>query len=249
MRETRPVVAIIQARLGSQRLPGKVLLDIAGQTMLEHVVRRVRKSKLIDRVVVATTTSAADDALVSACEHLGFEVMRGSEEDVLERFQDAAEESGARTIVRVCADSPFVDPEICDETIAAFLEADPPVDYASNKLQPSFPLGLDVEVFSRETLDRAVAEATETFQKAHVTVYIYQNPSRFTLLPIVNDQNLHSMRWTVDTDADLAFARKVFERFHGSNEFSWRDVVKLVEREPELARTNSHLRPKHVTEG
>ncbi|MGK2961637.1 MAG: cytidylyltransferase domain-containing protein [Gemmatimonadaceae bacterium] len=243
------VAAIIQARIGSERLPGKVLLDIAGETMLSRVVRRMARSELIDEIVIATSTNPADDAVVSAGSALGITVTRGSENDVLGRYGDAASVVGADVIVRASADSPFVDPEVCDLVVSSFMSADPPVDYASNKLEPSFPLGLDVEAFSRAALERAATEATEPFERAHVTVYIYSNPGRFMLLPIVAARNLHSWRWTVDTPEDLEFAREVFGRLGGRNDFSWRDVVALIEAEPALAEINSMVKPRAITEG
>ena len=235
--------------MGSERLPGKVLLDIEGQSMLERVVRRVQQSRLVSKVVVATSTNPADQAIAEAAKMLGVGVCRGSEDDVLDRFHDAADSYEADVIVRVSADSPFVDPAVTDEAIERYLSAEPPVDYASNKLSPTFPLGLDVEVFSREALERTWRETTESFQRAHVTFYMYENPSRFRQLSVTNERNLHSMRWTVDNPEDLEFARQIFKRLEGRNEFSWLDVVKIVEAEPELADINSHLRPKHVTEG
>ena len=235
--------------MGSERLPGKVLLDIEGQSMLERVVRRVQASRLVSKVVVATSTNPADLAIAEAARMLGVGVARGSEDDVLDRFHDAADSYEADVIVRVSADSPFVDPAVTDKAIDAYLSAQPPVDYASNKLSPTFPLGLDVEVFSRDALERTWREATEIFQRAHVTFYMYENPSRFRLLPVTNERNLHSMRWTIDTPEDLEYARQVFKRLEGRNDFGWLDVVSIVEREPELAAINSHLRPKHVTEG
>ena len=244
-----PTIAIVQARMNSSRLPGKVLLDIEGQTMLARVVQRVRRSRLVDEVVVATTVKPADDAVAEAAESLGVRATRGSEEDVLGRFHDAAESLDAGVIVRICADSPFVDPDVCDQAIASYRSAEPPVDYASNKLQPSFPLGLDVEVFSRGALDRAWREATESFQRSHVTVYMYDNPAAFRLAPVTTDIDRHAWRWTVDTPEDLEFARRVYARLGGGNDFSWLDVACLIEREPELADINSLLRPMHVTEG
>ena len=235
--------------MGSERLPGKVLLDIEGQSMLERVVRRVQQSQLVSKVVVATSTNPADQAIAEAAKMLGVGVCRGNEDDVLDRFHDAADSYEADVIVRVSADSPFVDPAVIDQAIESYLSAQPPVDYASNKLSPTFPLGLDVEVFSREALERTWRETTESFQRAHVTFYMYENPSRFRLLPVTNERNLHSMRWTVDNPEDLEFARQVFKRLEGRNEFSWLDVVKIIETEPGLADINSHLRPKHVTEG
>jgi spore coat polysaccharide biosynthesis protein SpsF (cytidylyltransferase family) len=243
------VVAIVQARMGSERLPGKVLLDIAGQTMLSRVVMRLRQSKLIDEVVVATTTNPIDQAILDESARLGVRVTRGSEEDVLGRYVEAAEFTDADVIVRVSADSPFVDPEVTDAVVFAFVSADPPVDYASNKLLPSFPLGLDVEAFSRDALVRAANNAAEPYERAHVTVYMYSKLEDFTLLPVAGERNLHSMRWTVDTPADLEFARAVFDRLGRRNDFSWKDVVSLIEKEPSLAELNSHVVAKAITAG
>ena len=243
------VIAIIQARMGSERLPQKVMLDIAGQSMLERVVRRVQRSRLIDRVVVATSVNPADDQIVSAAESWSVLATRGSEDDVLARFAGAASILQPDVVVRVSADSPFVDPEVCDLVVASFLNAEPPVDYASNKLEPTFPLGLDVEAFSREALARAARDAIEPFERSHVTVHMYQNPDRFRLLPVVDDADRHSWRWTVDTPEDLEFARAVFERLGGGNDFSWREVVQLIEREPALAAINGHIAGKPLTAG
>jgi len=243
----RPVVAIIQARMGSERLPGKVLLDIEGQTMLERVVRRVQRASSIDQVVVATTTDVSDDRTAEAAGKMGVHVSRGSIEDVLDRFRQAAEETEAQTIVRVSADSPFVDSEVTDMVVDALLSSD--ADYASNKLEPSYPLGLDVEAFSRPALDKVWKEADQPFERSHVTYRIYSEPSEFKLLPVTTSPNRHAWRWTVDTEEDLRFAREVFRRLGGSNDFSWLDVVELIEKEPELAEINGHLKPKDVTAG
>ena len=245
------VVAIIQARMGSERLPGKVLLDIAGETMLARVVSRVGRSRLIDEVVVATTTSPADDAVVAECERIGVRSVRGSEDDVLGRYLDAARASQADVIVRVSADSPFVDPEVCDLVVATFLGADPQVDYASNKLEASFPLGLDAEAFSFDALERAARDAVEPYERSHVTVHMYANLERYSLLAVRSEsgRNLHSWRWTVDTPEDLLFARTLYERLGGRDDFSWRDVVALIDSEPELASINSHILVKPIREG
>lgn len=215
--------------------------------MLERVVRRVQKAKSIDRVVVATTDQPSDDKVAEVAERLGVHVTRGSEDDVLERFQLAAKETGAATIVRVSADSPFVDPEVTDMIVDAYLAAD--VDYASNKLDPSFPLGLDVEAFSRAALDTVSKEASKPYERAHVTLRIYSEPGQFKLLPVTTTPNRHDWRWTVDTEEDLRFARAVYSRLHASNDFSWRDVADLIERDRALAEINAHLRPKDVTAG
>jgi spore coat polysaccharide biosynthesis protein SpsF (cytidylyltransferase family) len=244
------VVAIIQARMNSTRLPGKVLLPIEGASMLERVVRRVQRAKSIDKVVVATTEDPADDAVAEAAEAMGVHVTRGSEEDVLDRFRQAAEETGATHIVRVCADSPFVDPDVCDMVVDAYHSSG--ADYASNKLDPSFPLGLDVEVFSRETLEETWNEAKEPHERAHVTLHMYapaSGKSSLVLKPVVTTPDRHEWRWTVDTLEDLDFAREAFRRMGGRDDFSWLDVVKLIDEDPALAEINSHLKPKDVTEG
>jgi spore coat polysaccharide biosynthesis protein SpsF (cytidylyltransferase family) len=243
----RPVIAIIQARMGSERLPGKVLLDIEGQTMLERVVRRIQNAKSIDGVVVATTDKAVDDVIARDAERLGAPVTRGSEDDVLDRFRQAAMESGAATIVRVSADSPLVDAEVTDMVVDAFLSTD--VDYASNKLGASFPLGLDVEVFSRDALERTWNEAKKTYERSHVTVRMYGPDSSMRLLPVTTTPDRHDWRWTVDTPADLEFARQVFRLMGGGNDFSWRDVVSLIEQTPALAAINSHVTPKPIEMG
>ena len=243
----RPVVAIIQARMGSERLPGKVLLDIEGQTMLERVVRRTRRSTSIDDVVVATTDRPADIVVVAEAERIGVKVVRGAEDDVLDRFRQAAIESGAATIVRISADSPFVDPEVIDMVVDAFLSQD--ADYASNKLEPSFPLGLDVEAFSRDALEASWKDATEPYERSHVTVRMYSSPGTLRLLPVTTTPDRHDWRWTVDTPEDLEFARQVFRRMRRGNDFSWRDVVTLIEEDPGLSAINSHLKPKPIEHG
>jgi spore coat polysaccharide biosynthesis protein SpsF (cytidylyltransferase family) len=232
--------------MGSERLPGKILLDIEGQTMLERVVRRVQMAKSIDKVVVATTVDPLDDQTAAFASQLGVHVTRGSVDDVLDRFREAADEVDAATIVRVSADSPFVDPTVTDVAVDALLSSD--ADYASNKLHPSYPLGLDVEAFTRAALERVWNEADKPFERSHVTYRIYSGPG-FELLPVTTTPNRHDWRWTVDTDEDLRFAREVFFRLDGSNDFSWLDVVALIEKEPELAKINAHLKPKDVTAG
>lgn len=221
--------------------------DIAGQSMLERVIRRVQRAKKIDEVVVATTKRPADDLTAAKAEELGVKAVRGSEDDVLDRYRQAAEETSADQIVRVSADSPFVDPHVIDDIIGKYMDAS--VDYASNKLNPSFPLGLDAEIFSRDALERAWQGSAAPFERAHVTYYMYSNDWKFKLLPVTTLPDRHEWRWTVDTPEDLEFARTVFNRLGGSNDFSWMDVVSLIEREPDIARINSHIAARRVTEG
>jgi spore coat polysaccharide biosynthesis protein SpsF (cytidylyltransferase family) len=250
MTEGGGVVAVIQARMSSVRLPGKVLLDIEGQSMLERVVRRMQRAQSIDKIIVATTTESADDAVADVARNLGVHVTRGSEEDVLDRFRQAANETEAETIMRVCADSPFVDPLVCDMVVDAYRSSD--ADYASNKLEPSFPLGLDVEVFSRAALEQTWLDAKEPYERAHVTVHMYaptRGKSSLLLQAVTTAPDRHDWRWTVDTQEDLDFAREAYRRLGGREDFSWLDVVLLIDNDPSLAEINGHLKPKHVTEG
>lgn len=242
-------VAIIQARMASRRLPGKVLLDIAGQSMLERVVRRVRRASHMEETVVATSTNTADDPVVAECERIGVPVFRGSEDDVLDRYRNAAMAHDAAICVRIGADSPLIDPRVCDLTVLALRGSDPPVDYASNKINPTYPLGLDVEAFTREALERTWAAASDPYERSHVTVHMYQNPAAFRLLAVRDVVDRHQWRWTVDTQDDLEFARQVFARLSGSNEFGFEEVVDLIEREPDLARINAHVRTRDLIEG
>ena len=233
--------------MGAERLPGKVLLDIEGQTMLERVVRRVQMATSIDEIVVATTTESRDDATAEAARALGVRVFRGSEEDVLDRYRKAAEEAKAGTIARISADSPLVDPEVTNMVVDAYLSSE--ADYASNKLEPSFPLGLDVEAFGRDVLEQTWRDAKEPYERAHVTLRMYSEPSVFTLLPVTTTPDHHDWRWTVDTPEDLEFVRQIFRNFGGRNDFSWTEVVALIEKQPELAEINAHLKPKDVKAG
>jgi spore coat polysaccharide biosynthesis protein SpsF len=241
------IAAIIQARMNSTRLPGKVLMDLGGETVLARVVRRLRRATLVEEIVVATTESEADHAIVRECERLSVRVFRGEENDVLDRYYHAAQWTGAKAIVRITSDCPLIDPEITDNTIRSFLEQRP--DYASNALQRTYPRGLDTEVMTWEALSRAWREARLSYQHAHVTPYIYEHPERFEILPVKGDVDRSSCRWTLDTSEDLAFIRAVYERLDNDDRFSWRDVLSLLEREPELVELNRDVMQKALHEG
>jgi spore coat polysaccharide biosynthesis protein SpsF len=242
-------VAIIQARLGSTRLPGKVLLDLDGKTVLGRVVERVGRMQRVKDMVVATSTLESDDAIEEECRRLGVPCFRGSEDDVLDRFKGAAETMGAEQCVRITADCPLIDPDVSDDIIAQFEAADPPVDYASNKIPQSFPRGLDTEVFSRYALELAAKWAKKPYHRTHVTAYMYQTPEIFTMLPVISDVDRASWRWTIDTPEDLAFVRTVYERMEGKPEFTWLDVIKLVEADPKIAEINKHVVQKEIEQG
>ena len=241
-------VAIIQARMGSSRLPGKVLLKIAGKPMLSWVVERVRRAKQVDSVGVATTTDASDDAIVAACAEWGYPVYRGSQFDVLDRYYQAARQFQADMIIRVTADCPLIDPDVIDLTVSACLEAG--VDFAANRLPPpwkrTYPIGMDTEVCWFAGLERAWKEADQTFEREHVMPYFYDQEGRFRIRLIDHDRDYGMQRWTVDTPEDLDFMRKLVEFFPGRDDFSWLEVLEIVQQHPELAQINAGVAAKHA---
>jgi spore coat polysaccharide biosynthesis protein SpsF len=233
--------------MGSTRLPGKVLRDIGGQSMLARVVRRVEQARHVDQVLVATSSAPADDAVVAECERLGVASFRGSEQDVLDRYYQAALYGGAQVVVRITSDCPLIEPQLIDEVVAAFRAAQP--DYASNTLHRTYPRGLDTEVFSLGALARAWAEAAEPYQRTHVTPYFYQHPELFALLSVRQARDDSHQRWTVDTAEDLAFVRHIYERLGSGDEFGWQEVLDLLGREPELLALNRDVAQKALHEG
>ena len=238
------VVAIVQARMGSTRLPGKVLQDLSGKSVLGRVVERLHKSRLINDVVIATTNLSKDDLIVEECRRSSVSFFRGSETDVLDRYFQAARTSRADIVVRVTSDCPLIDPGITDETIEAFLHGE--ADYAANTLARTYPRGLDTEVFSMATLQRAWHGARQDYEREHVTPYIIEHPAEFRLLSVTGDCDFSTYRWTLDTSEDLAFVRSVYSRFASGNVFSWREVLELLEREPELATLNHGVVQKAI---
>jgi len=240
------IVAIIQARMGSSRLPGKVSMDLGGETVLGRVVRRLQRSRHISKIVVATTTVPADEVIVAECDRLEVLCFRGSEHDVLDRYYQAARANAADAVVRITSDCPLIDPELVDETVEVF--GDKHADYASNVFPRTYPRGLDTEVFSFDALDRAWREAREAHQREHVTPYLYEHPQIFKLASLSGAADYSRYRWTLDTREDLELLRAIYSRFDGRDDFSWKEVLRLMEREPELAELNSQVLQKPVRE-
>jgi spore coat polysaccharide biosynthesis protein SpsF len=244
MNEPPKAVAIVQARMGSTRLPGKVLMDLGGKTVLERVVQRLRRSKLTLQIAVATTASEADDALALECRRIGALCFRGSELDVLDRYYRAAQEFEAETIVRTTADCPLIDPEIVDQTIDVFRKEH--ADYAANDVPQTFPRGLDVEVFTMSSLERAWYEAREPYQREHVTPYFYEHPEMFRIATFLGEPDSARYRWTLDTQDDLILLRAIYLRFQNADVFGCPDVLALMQREPELVALNSRVLQKSL---
>jgi spore coat polysaccharide biosynthesis protein SpsF len=285
------IIAVIQARMTSSRLPGKVMLDIAGKPMLQHMLDRVQSAKTLDDVVIATTTDPTDDLLEQFCQERGIPYHRGSLQDVLDRFYQAANKFRADVIVRLTADCPLIDPEVLDRTVTTFLgnigsqtsqldvilpdtsdsfhPSPGTFDFAANRLPPpwnrTLPIGLDVEVCSFESLQRAWKEADQPFQREHVLPYLYEDvsltksnpppdsgwyvqtgrtPRGFRVALLNHFPDYGAMRWTVDTPADLEFIRQVFDRLAGHADFTWVDILSVLEKEPELTSINAGVQHK-----
>ena len=239
------VVAIIQARMGSTRLPGKVLEDLAGQPLLARVVERTRRAKTLGNVVVATTELPADDIIAGLCEKRGWPYFRGSEEDVLDRYYRAALAFKADVVVRITSDCPLIEPEIIDKTAGELLAGHPRLQYASNCLTRTFPRGLDVEAISLHALEKAWREDRNPAWREHVTPYIVRHPEKFKIHDITNDKDYSYMRWTVDTIEDLTFVRKIYAHFQNDN-FNWREVLHLLEMHPEWLEINRQVQQKVI---
>ena len=232
-------VAIVQARLGSSRLPGKALLDIAGRPMLAHVLDRALAIAGIDGVVLATTLNPADDALVEFARRRSIPCTRGSEADVLDRFRQALTEHPADVIVRVTADCPLLDPRVSGLVLAEYRRRAGDVDYVSNVHPPTYPDGLDTEVVSRQALERAWREATLPSDREHVTSYIWRNAGAFRLANVATEPSRGHLRWTVDEAADLEFVRAVYAKLGGEAAFGMDAVLELLRAEPALADVNA----------
>jgi len=241
---TKRTVAIVQARMGSTRLPGKVMLPLLGDPVLTRVMRRAARATTLDEVVVATTILPADDAIVGLAAVEGWPVERGSEMDLLDRYLTAARSHAADVIVRITSDCPLIDPGVIDRTVLAFIAAD--VDYASNTLEPAtYPRGLDVEVVSRAALERAGREDRDPAWREHVTPYLYRHPESFRLLRVPADDDHADQRWSIDTPEDYELVRRIYEAV-GGDDFDWREALAVVEAHPSWSALNRHVVQKVV---
>lgn len=211
--------------MGSTRLPGKVLAEIAGHPMLWHVVQRLCHARTLDRIVVATSDRAADDAIATLCERMGVECFRGSEDDVLDRYYQAAKAYEADVIVRITADCPLIDPHVVDEVISTYLDSE--FDYVTNTLRITYPAGLDTEVFSFAALEKAWKEARKPAEREHVTPYIRRS-GKFRVGGVENEETSRFFyRWTVDEPRDLEFVRRVYDELYTDEGLFHKDDVRV----------------------
>jgi spore coat polysaccharide biosynthesis protein SpsF len=271
-------IAIIQGRMSSSRLPGKILLEIAGKPMLEHVIERTKRARSLDAVIVATTADPSDNPVAAFAISMGIPCTRGSLHDVLDRYYQAAKTHQAEVVVRITADCPLIDPAVIDETVKLITDHSLPrparqsrggliTDFSCNRLPPpftrTFPIGLDVEACTFAALERAWQESAETFHREHVMPFIYEgthlalrtphlaegvSPRGFRIAQLHHTPDYGSLRWTVDTPEDLTFIREIFARLGENPDFTWYDVLSIIQKEPELAEINAGIRHKTMTE-
>jgi spore coat polysaccharide biosynthesis protein SpsF (cytidylyltransferase family) len=234
------VLAIIQARMGSSRLPGKVLLKINKKTLLEILIERIRRSKYINKICVATTMRIEDSVLYSHVSSLGVECFRGSENDVLSRFYFCAKNNDPHLIVRITADDPLKDPDVIDSIILEMIN-DESLDYCSNTLVPTFPEGLDVEVFKFKALEIAFQEALLESEREHVTPYIWKNNQKFNLKNIFCNYKFPNCRLTVDYYEDYLFIKKMIEMFDNSMLINCQDIANILISNPKILSLSSNI--------
>ena len=228
-------VIIDQARMISTRLPGKVMKKVLGKPLLEYQIERLRQVRLADELVIATTTNDTDQPIVELCERLGVAYYRGSEEDVLSRYYEAAIQFGADIVVRVTSDCPLIDPGVVDEVIGLYIYNRDKYDYVSNTLERTYPRGLDTEVFSMAALKKAYKEVGEQPDREHVTLFMYRRPEQFRLANSSGAVDYSHHRWTVDTPEDFRLIQLILQELYPvNNRFTWLDVLNLLNEHPEV---------------
>lgn len=257
------VVAIIQGRMSSSRLPGKILADIAGQPMLQRVFMRTSRADSVSQTVFATTTDASDDPVAEYCDFSGIPFARGSLYDVLDRYYQTAKEAKADVVVRITADCPVIDPELIDNVVNTLVEDE--YDFVCNRLPPpwtrTYPIGLDVEACTFKALQESWKEAKEPQHREHVMPYFYEgvelitdnrllqtgtSPRGYNIALLHHAADFGDYRWTVDTPEDLEFMRQVYANFNGRDDFSWKEVLDLVHDNPELTKINAGVQHKTI---
>jgi len=235
------ITAIIQARMASTRLPGKVLSEFSDNTLLGHIIDRISHSKFLSKIVVATTVNPIDDKLVEWLELNRIQYVRGSESDVLNRYYQAAKSENAKHIARITSDDPFKDPEIIDQVAQLYFSES--LDFAYNNKPPSFAEGLDTEIFSFEALAKAESESIDCFEREHVTQHFYRNPGKFRQKNLLSPFDFSNLRWTIDTEQDMAMAQRVYsELYKKGNIFLANDILSLIKKKPEIELINQNVK-------
>jgi spore coat polysaccharide biosynthesis protein SpsF len=241
------IKAFIQARMGSTRLPGKVLKTVLGRPLLDFLVERLSQSREINDIVILTSNQPEDDKIALFCQEKNLSCFRGSEDDVLDRFYQAALQTNPEGIVRITSDCPLTDPDIIDQVIREFRQEYPKIDYVSNSMERTFPRGLDVEVFSFKALEKAFQNASRPEEREHVTVYLYRHPKQFHLKNVAHFPSLAHHRWTVDTIEDFTLIRLILENLYPRNpQFRLKDVLDLLKEHADWILLNAHIKQKKL---
>lgn len=245
------VVCLVQARVGSTRLPGKILKEICGKTILHHEIDRLKKCKEIDEIVIATTDKEDDDKIVNEAKKLSVKYFRGSENDVLSRFYYAAKENNADIVVRVTSDCPCIDFEILDKMLIYFKEKykEKQVDYLSNTIKRTYPRGYDIEIFTFSALEKSYINAKKEYEREHVTPYIYDKTNNFLKLSFENKEDYSKYRVTLDTIEDFIVIKNIFENLYYKNPyFKLNDVVQYLNNNLHIVDINKHIEQKKLGE-
>jgi len=240
------IAAIIQARMGSTRLPGKVMKDISGKPMLQHIIERLTNCQLINEIIIAIAQEK-NKSLLHLTLECGAKSFMGNVKDVLDRYYQAAKKHHVDVIVRITSDCPLIDPGVVDKVIAFYLRNRFTVDYVSNRLKPSYPRGLDTEVYSFQILREVWEKAKDEYQREHVTPFIYEHPEMFRLANVGNGEDLSYMRWTVDEEKDLEFVRKIYKGLYKEGEiFVMEDILALLAEKSQLLEINKKIKQRKL---
>lgn len=236
------VIIIIQARMGSTRLPGKSLMMVKDKPLIGYVIDNLKDISCVDEIILATTTSPKDNPLARYVQSRGVSIYRGSETDVLDRYYEAAKARQGDVIIRITGDCPLIDPRIIEQAFKKFKAGR--YDYLSNTLKRTYPRGLDVEIFTFRVLEEAAREATEPAEREHVTPFIYNRPDRFKLGSLTGRPDLSNHRWTVDTQEDLDLITAIIEGVEQPR--TTKHILQLFKRHPELMKINAHVEQKSI---
>jgi spore coat polysaccharide biosynthesis protein SpsF len=235
----KPVV-IIQVRMSSTRLPGKVLKKLNGITVLESLLNQLNYSKLLNDKIIATTSNSEDDVIVNFCKSKEIKCFRGSQDDVLDRYYNCAKKFSINTILRITSDCPLMDPQVVDNVIDFYLKNS--YDYVNNFYKRTYPYGNDVEIFSLKVLEKVWEKATKPSEREHVTPYIYNNPDEFSLGWIENKENLSEFHWTIDRKEDLIFVQNIFKKI-SKRPILMKDIIDVIKDDPSLLEINKNTNP------
>lgn len=233
---------IIQARMGSKRLPGKVLMHVDGVPLLIFLYKRLESLREKYKIFVATTQNKSDTQLVNLCDEYKIPSFCGSEEDVLDRYFQLSKFEKLDLIIRVNADCPFLDAEFVDDKVQKFLNLLGKIDYGSTILKPSFPIGMHLEIFTFDALASAHQECTDPLLREHVTPYIYQNPHKYKLMSFQNDENLSRVRLTIDYNEDLLFTNELIKSLRDAGKkITLNNIIDTITRSEKLRKINQHI--------